>query len=56
MEGIKRLQQYIDESQKIVFFGGAGVSTESGVPDFRSKDGLHQKAGSKKVFEQLRIY
>ena len=43
MEGIKRLQQYIDESQKIVFFGGAGVSTESGVPDFRSKDGLYNQ-------------
>ena len=34
----------IDESEKIVFFGGAGVSTESGIPDFRSVDGLyHQK-------------
>ncbi len=43
MEGIKRLQQYIDESNKIVFFGGAGVSTESGVPDFRSKDGLYNQ-------------
>lgn len=38
------LQQIIDESNKIVFFGGAGVSTESGIPDFRSVDGLyHQK-------------
>ena len=38
------LQQWIDESSKIVFFGGAGVSTESGIPDFRSVDGLyHQK-------------
>ena len=43
MDNIKRLQQYIDESQKIVFFGGAGVSTESGVPDFRSKDGLYNQ-------------
>ncbi len=43
MEGIKRLQQYINESNKIVFFGGAGVSTESGVPDFRSKDGLYNQ-------------
>ena len=43
MDDIKRLQQYIDESQKIVFFGGAGVSTESGVPDFRSKDGLYNQ-------------
>ncbi len=38
---IKKLVQFIGESEKIVFFGGAGVSTESGVPDFRSKDGLY---------------
>lgn len=39
-----RLQQMINESSNIVFFGGAGVSTESGIPDFRSVDGLyHQK-------------
>ena len=38
------LQQIIDSSHRIVFFGGAGVSTESGIPDFRSVDGLyHQK-------------
>lgn len=38
------LQRIIDESNNIVFFGGAGVSTESGIPDFRSVDGLyHQK-------------
>ena len=40
-EKIRKLQQFMDESQNIVFFGGAGVSTESGVPDFRSKDGLY---------------
>lgn len=41
---VQKLQQIIDESQRIVFFGGAGVSTESGIPDFRSVDGLyHQK-------------
>ena len=41
---ITKLQQMIDESNCIVFFGGAGVSTESGIPDFRSVDGLyHQK-------------
>lgn len=40
---IERLQQFINESNKIVFFGGAGVSTESGVPDFRSKDGLYNQ-------------
>ena len=33
------LQEIIDESKRIVFFGGAGVSTESGIPDFRSVDG-----------------
>lgn len=40
---IKKLQQYINEANSIVFFGGAGVSTESGVPDFRSKDGLYNQ-------------
>ena len=43
-EELKILQQWIDDSRSIVFFGGAGVSTESGIPDFRSVDGLyHQK-------------
>ena len=43
-QNITTLQQWIDESDNIVFFGGAGVSTESGIPDFRSVDGLyHQK-------------
>lgn len=37
------LQQWIDESENIVFFGGAGVSTESGIPDFRSQDGLYNQ-------------
>ena len=41
---IERLQDIIDDSSRIVFFGGAGVSTESGIPDFRSADGIyHQK-------------
>ena len=41
---MEQLQKMIDESNSIVFFGGAGVSTESGIPDFRSVDGLyHQK-------------
>ena len=40
----RTLQKWVDESRRIVFFGGAGVSTESGIPDFRSVDGLyHQK-------------
>ena len=40
-EKIKILNKYIKESNNIVFFGGAGVSTESGIKDFRSKDGLY---------------
>lgn len=40
---ISILQQLIDKSKKIVFFGGAGVSTESGIPDFRSVDGLYNQ-------------
>ena len=43
MEKIEKLKEMIDESNKIVFFGGAGVSTESGIPDFRSKDGLYNQ-------------
>ena len=43
MEGTKKLQQIISESSNIVFFGGAGVSTESGIPDFRSVDGLYHQ-------------
>ena len=41
MTDTEKLQQIIDESDNIVFFGGAGVSTESGIPDFRSVDGLY---------------
>ena len=41
MKEIERLQKLIDESENIVFFGGAGVSTESGIKDFRSADGLY---------------
>lgn len=40
---IEKLIEYIKESNNIVFFGGAGVSTESGIPDFRSKDGLYNQ-------------
>ena len=44
MDRLSTLRNWINESKKIVFFGGAGVSTESGIPDFRSVDGLyHQK-------------
>lgn len=40
---IQQFKQLVDESNNIVFFGGAGVSTESGIPDFRSKDGLYNQ-------------
>ena len=40
MTQLETLQKMIDNSNKIVFFGGAGVSTESGIPDFRSETGL----------------
>ena len=43
MEEIEKLREYIEKSNRIVFFGGAGVSTESGIPDFRSKDGLYNQ-------------
>ena len=42
-EKIAKLQQAVNESNYIVFFGGAGVSTESGIPDFRSQDGLYNQ-------------
>lgn len=42
-EKILQLKKWIDESDNIVFFGGAGVSTESGIPDFRSVDGLYNQ-------------
>ncbi len=40
---IEKLQEIIDDSKNIVFFGGAGVSTESGIPDFRSADGIYHQ-------------
>lgn len=42
-EKLEQLKQWIDGSSNIVFFGGAGVSTESGIPDFRSVDGLYNQ-------------
>ena len=42
-EKIEKLKEWIDDSDNIVFFGGAGVSTESGIPDFRSQDGLYNQ-------------
>ncbi len=43
MEKFEQLKAWIGESDRIVFFGGAGVSTESGIPDFRSVDGLYSQ-------------
>lgn len=43
-EQIKKLQEMIDDSKRIVFFGGAGVSTESNIPDFRSADGIYHQS------------
>ena len=43
MNDLDKLKKIIDESDNIVFFGGAGVSTESGIPDFRSVDGLYNQ-------------
>ena len=43
MSTVEELQKVIDNSKRIVFFGGAGVSTESGIPDFRSVDGLYNQ-------------
>lgn len=41
MDAVEQLTSWVQESENIVFFGGAGVSTESGIPDFRSQDGLY---------------
>ena len=43
-EQIQKLQEMIDDSKRIVFFGGAGVSTESNIPDFRSADGIYHQS------------
>lgn len=43
MDKLETLRQWVSESSRIVFFGGAGVSTESGIPDFRSVDGLYNQ-------------
>ena len=43
MDKLETLKQWIKDSSRIVFFGGAGVSTESGIPDFRSVNGLYSQ-------------
>ncbi len=57
-EGIDQLQSWVNESKRIVFFGGAGVSTESGIPDFRSVDGLYHQNMiiHRKPFSAIRFY
>ncbi|MBP3645424.1 MAG: NAD-dependent protein deacylase [Clostridia bacterium] len=52
-EGILRLGEMIEKAQRIVFFGGAGVSTESGIPDFRSAHGIYAGAQGKSYEEML---
>ncbi len=54
MDKIDRLKEQLANSQKIVFFGGAGVSTESGIPDFRSSEGLYmQDSGTQVSAEEM---
>ena len=54
MDEIRELAEILKKSENIVFFGGAGVSTESGIPDFRSADGLwNEKLKIKCTPEQL---
>lgn len=43
METVEKLREIIAHTENLVFFGGAGVSTESGIPDFRSVDGLYHQ-------------
>ncbi len=43
IQGLSRLRELMTQSENIVFFGGAGVSTESGIPDFRGQDGLYRQ-------------
>ena len=52
-EGILRLGEMIEKAQRIVFFGGAGVSTESGIPDFRSAHGIYAGAQGRSYEEML---
>ncbi len=54
MDKIEQLKEQLADSQKIVFFGGAGVSTESGIPDFRSSEGLYmQDSGTQVSAEEM---
>lgn len=55
MDKIKDLKRKIEKSEHIVFFGGAGVSTESGIPDFRSADGLYSQSYKQKIPAEMII-
>ena len=46
---IQKFKELVDESNNIVFFGGAGVSTESGMKDFRGKNGLYRTGKSRRI-------
>ncbi len=56
MDKIEELQKIIKNSKKIVFFGGAGVSTASGIPDFRSANGLYSKTPEYMVSHEYWLY
>lgn len=53
MTSIEQLQKFIDDAENIVFFGGAGVSTTSGIPDFRSQNGLYAQNYANKAPEYI---
>ena len=50
---LTRLQEMLDSSENIVFFGGAGVSTESKIPDFRSDNGVYQQSPGDHAFPRI---
>ena len=52
MEEIKKLADWIQNSTHLVFFGGAGTSTDSGIKDFRGKNGLYQESFQRQPFVQ----
>lgn len=55
MQNISEFQQLVDKSKNIVFFGGAGVSTASGIPDFRSPNGLYSKQSNHKYPPEIML-
>lgn len=53
MTGVETLRQWIQESKQAVFLGGAGVSTASGIPDFRSAHGIYQQKKAGLSYEEM---